>query len=333
MASAVLDELRGYLEKESGYDALVVHGIVEAVSADGQTREEAAEIAQVYLEGNARALELVGDYFAAVDFDSGLGEEGQADPPVQPEVSAPPGFEAPRPERVGAETTTTEGASTSPAREDEAAQPQSKGKRSKAKKVGGSGISDLLEDLDRVTVPGRRPCECQATRHDLVANCLSCGRVVCAQEGEGPCLYCGCLVTRDREVRYAALLERQRENEGSSVGDGGGAATREKVERAIGEKERLVGYDRESARQTAIIDDQSDFFEIDENIWLSQEEKAFLAKRREEQEEREAEDAKRVYVTFDLIGRKVVSAGGRPDDEAASIPPNPSSGVPAFRGR
>ena len=59
MASAVLDELRGYLEKESGYDALVVHGIVEAVSADGQTREEAAEIAQVYLEGNARALELV----------------------------------------------------------------------------------------------------------------------------------------------------------------------------------------------------------------------------------------------------------------------------------
>ena len=231
MASAVLDELRGYLEKESGYDALVVHGIVEAVSADGQTREEAAEIAQVYLEGNARALELVGDYFAAVDFDSGLGEEGQADPPVQPEVSAPPGFEAPRPERVGAETTTTEGASTSPAREDEAAQPQSKGKRSKAKKVGGSGISDLLEDLDRVTVPGRRPCECQATRHDLVANCLSCGRVVCAQEGEGPCLYCGCRVTRDREVRYAALLERQRENEGSSVGDGGGAATREKVER------------------------------------------------------------------------------------------------------
>ena len=76
MASAVLDELRRYLEKESGYDALVIHGIVEAVSADGQTREEAAEIAQVYLEGNARALELVGDYFAAVDFDSGLGEEG-----------------------------------------------------------------------------------------------------------------------------------------------------------------------------------------------------------------------------------------------------------------
>ena len=333
MASAVLDELRGYLEKESGYDALVVHGIVEAVSADGQTREEAAEIAQVYLEGNARALELVGDYFAAVDFDSGLGEEGQADPSVQPEVSAPPGFEAPRPERVGAETTTTEGASTSPAREDEAAQPQSKGKRSKAKKVGGSRISDLLEDLDRVTVPGRRPCRVPGHPARPGGQLFVVRARVCAQEGEGPCLYCGCLVTRDREVRYAALLERQRENEGSSVGDGGGAATREKVERAIGEKERLVGYDRESARQTAIIDDQSDFFEIDENIWLSQEEKAFLAKRREEREEREAEDAKRVYVTFDLIGRKVVSAGAGRTTRAASIPPNPSSGVPAFRGR
>jgi len=30
-----------------------------------------------------------------------------------------------------------------------------------------------------------------AARHPLVGNCLWCGKVVCAQEGEGPCLFCG----------------------------------------------------------------------------------------------------------------------------------------------
>jgi hypothetical protein len=33
-------------------------------------------------------------------------------------------------------------------------------------------------------------CECQASKHSLVRNCLECGRVICAQEGPGPCLFC-----------------------------------------------------------------------------------------------------------------------------------------------
>lgn len=27
--------------------------------------------------------------------------------------------------------------------------------------------------------------------HALLGNCLACGKIVCAQEGLGPCLYCG----------------------------------------------------------------------------------------------------------------------------------------------
>jgi hypothetical protein len=33
-------------------------------------------------------------------------------------------------------------------------------------------------------------CECQASKHSLVRNCLECGRVICAQEGPGPCVFC-----------------------------------------------------------------------------------------------------------------------------------------------
>jgi len=42
----------------------------------------------------------------------------------------------------------------------------------------------------------RIKCDCVAQKHELINNCLSCGKVVCAQEGEGPCLYCGNVVTK-----------------------------------------------------------------------------------------------------------------------------------------
>ena len=38
---------------------------------------------------------------------------------------------------------------------------------------------------------GRISCNCQAARHKLIANCLKCGRIVCDQEGSGPCYFCG----------------------------------------------------------------------------------------------------------------------------------------------
>lgn len=46
-----------------------------------------------------------------------------------------------------------------------------------------------------VLFPGRRQCMCMATRHALINNCVGCGRVVCKQEGSGPCLFCGSLVS------------------------------------------------------------------------------------------------------------------------------------------
>jgi hypothetical protein len=44
---------------------------------------------------------------------------------------------------------------------------------------------------------GRNSCECQASKHKLIGNCLKCGRIVCEQEGSGPCFFCGNLVRRE----------------------------------------------------------------------------------------------------------------------------------------
>jgi len=60
-------------------------------------------------------------------------------------------------------------------------------------------------------------------KHPLVNNCLSCGRIVCAQEGSGPCFFCANLVVTkeeqlvlDRKSKKSEMLETG--NEGSPEG-------------------------------------------------------------------------------------------------------------------
>ncbi|MGH0115353.1 UNVERIFIED_CONTAM: hypothetical protein FKN15_006781 [Acipenser sinensis] len=55
------------------------------------------------------------------------------------------------------------------------------------------------QDKLAILLPGRHPCECLAQKHKLINNCLTCGRIVCEQEGSGPCLFCGSLVCTEEE--------------------------------------------------------------------------------------------------------------------------------------
>ena len=106
-----------------------------------------------------------------------------------------------------------------------------------------------IEGLGRALREGRHPCDCNARRHELLCNCLSCGKVICAQEGEGPCLFCG----NDPDVPN-----------GLRLGDASEAEQR---------KERLLEFDRSSAKRTTVIDDQADYFLHGSNdVWMSQDE-------------------------------------------------------------
>lgn len=158
---------------------------------------------------------------------------------------------------------------------------------------GGKGIT-LAEAAEGLALfPRGGPCNCQASRHKLINNCLGCGKIVCEQEGEGPCNFCGALVLREGSD-YAGL-------EGLSMPPANDA---EAAAQAF--KDRLVEFDRSAAKRTTVIDDQSDYYEIDGNAWLSDKEKLLLRQRQEEEERIEAERRKRVVVTIDLLGRKVV---------------------------
>lgn len=57
-----------------------------------------------------------------------------------------------------------------------------------------------LEEIDlalqSLATPSRKrvPCGCFASLHEvypLAPNCLTCGRIICVQEGIGPCFFCG----------------------------------------------------------------------------------------------------------------------------------------------
>ncbi|XP_072982519.1 uncharacterized protein [Typha latifolia] len=160
------------------------------------------------------------------------------------------------------------------------------------KKKGGKVISLAEAAKGSIVFQQGKPCSCQARRHKLVSNCLSCGKIVCEQEGEGPCSFCGALVLKE-DSTYAGLSDVA-----VPLSDAEAAAE--------AYAKRLVEYDRNSAARTKVIDDQSDYYEIEGNSWLSTEEKANLKKQQKEIDEAAEAQKGKVIVTFDLVGRKVV---------------------------
>ena len=90
----------------------------------------------------------------------------------------------------------------------------------------------------------RTKCDCMGQKHDLINNCLNCGKVVCAMEGEGNCLYCGRLVTKpeglfidDTTTYFPSLTPQQQQ-----------AASQERS-KAILHKNKLVERDKSNQQQ------------------------------------------------------------------------------------
>ncbi|KAG9451285.1 hypothetical protein H6P81_011250 [Aristolochia fimbriata] len=206
-----------------------------------------------------------------------------------------------------------------------------KGNSGISKKKKSSKVVSLAEAAKgSIVFQQGKPCSCQARRHKLVSNCLSCGKIICEQEGEGPCSFCGALVLREGST-YAGLEDTLVPQSDAEV-----------VAEAF--TKRLVDYDRNSAARTTVIDDQSDYYELDGNSWLSPEEKELLKQKNAELEEAERARRKKVVMTFDLVGRKVLmdSDGQNPESEyrilrpadereVNRIKPNPTVAIqPAF---
>ena len=165
--------------------------------------------------------------------------------------------------------------------------------RAKTKEKGKSLAS--LDALRSAMRPGRHPCSCNARRHPLLTNCLSCGKVICEQEGRGPCLFCG--NDPDDPQASSHLAEGSPEHVAAA-------------ERARQFKERLLDFDRSSAKRTTVIDDQVDYFSnAAADAWLSQDEKAQAQAAQRAREDEQERKRRELRLTLDFGSLKIVREG------------------------
>ncbi|KAF7667908.1 hypothetical protein LDENG_00041600, partial [Lucifuga dentata] len=176
------------------------------------------------------------------------------------------------------------------------------------------------EGQDRLTVllPGRHACECLAQKHRLINNCITCGRIVCEQEGSGPCLFCGSLVCTKEEQeilqRGSNKSEKLRKKLMGEVGERDYLPHQEALisaglEKAVQHKDKLLEYDRNSVKRTQVLDDESDYFATDSNQWLSPNERDKLRIKEEELKELRHASRKDRKITLDFAGRQVIEEG------------------------
>ena len=167
-----------------------------------------------------------------------------------------------------------------------------------------------------VRLPGRHACECLGQKHSLVNNCTECGRIVCMQEGSGPCFFCGALVCTREEQEilarnskksqklYQKLLTQTIESDTGTKTET--SAADEGLQKAIAHKNRLIEYDKSGVRRTKVIDDECDYFASDTNRWLSKKERDALRKKEDELREKRHGSRREMKVTLDFAGRRVI---------------------------
>lgn len=155
---------------------------------------------------------------------------------------------------------------------------------------------------DVILLKGRHKCDCQASKHNLINNCMQCGRIVCEQEGSGSCLFCGNLVCTEDELRLISSSSKKGEHLKKSL---------QQLDRPNGWKEavamrnRLLEYDRTSERRTTVIDDEFDYFKSN-SVWLSDAERKKLEKLEREMQEKKHSSRRTKKITIDFAGREIV---------------------------
>uniref|UniRef100_G3PXV0 Activating signal cointegrator 1 n=1 Tax=Gasterosteus aculeatus aculeatus TaxID=481459 RepID=G3PXV0_GASAC len=174
------------------------------------------------------------------------------------------------------------------------------------------------QDKLSILLPGRHSCDCLAQKHKLINNCISCGRIVCEQEGSGPCLFCKNLVcTREEQEILQRDSNKSQKLRKKLMGDGGErdylpsqeAKIKAGLEKAVQHKEKLLEYDKNSVRRTQVLDDEADYFATESNQWLSPDERERLRKQEAELRELRHASRKDRKITLDFAGREVIDEG------------------------
>lgn len=120
-------------------------------------------------------------------------------------------------------------------------------------------------------------CDCEARNHELINNCLNCGRIICKQEGIGSCFFCSEPLQIEKKLTILAekkcqpnLLKHTINNQQIN-----------NVDLLLKERNKLLEYDRDSTKRNQVIDDECDYY-MSNNSWLSKSERQQIIQKDEE---------------------------------------------------
>ena len=132
----------------------------------------------------------------------------------------------------------------------------------------------------------REVCMCMGKIHRIINNCLSCGKIVCKSEGQGPCLFCGNLVySKQNQFKEDPNYHKSLDNDYEAL-------------KAMTFKEKLLDYDKSEIATKNVFDEEADWYEIKQDIWQNKEIRDMAQKKVLETEKEEEENKK--YIAYDI---------------------------------
>ena len=128
---------------------------------------------------------------------------------------------------------------------------------------------------DAAAASRRVACSCQAREHELLTNCTVCGRIVCVLEGEGECAFCSSLVSRGFTTPSEEFVRSMRMRTASSLTASASttADSQEALIRAEQQKARLLSFAARNEARSRVVDQQSDYYELESNVWMGAEQR------------------------------------------------------------
>jgi len=149
-------------------------------------------------------------------------------------------------------------------------------------------------------------CNCMATRHKFNTSCKGCGWIACVNHKLDQCGFCKEKLQPTMTSEEAILLGYD-----------------ESTIKAYKMLDKLLQFDKENAQRTHVHDAQADYYET--GTWLTEEEKADIAKREAlRQEAKKKKSQRKINIRFDIAGRRVVDYNEEDADIADSDEPSAS---------
>lgn len=149
----------------------------------------------------------------------------------------------------------------------------------------------------------RNLCDCEATKHPLVNNCVNCGRIVCLSEGPGPCFFCGHAVNYYNAAAPPSTMNKNSDKFKQFPYDEI-IIPEEEVSETMKLRNRLLEFDKDCASRTSVIDDECDYYQAN-NLWLTKEQREQWKKLEQNVQQGKHKSRLQQKVSVDFTGRVI----------------------------